>query len=102
MAWWELITPWNFPLTQTARKVAPALAAGCAIVLKPASYTPAATYELVKLIHQTDIPPGIINLVPGPGTVVGSELITNKGVDKLSFTGETRTGKMIASQAARK
>ena len=95
-----LITPWNFPLTQTARKVAPALAAGCAIVLKPASYTPAATYELVKLIHQTDIPPGIINLVPGPGTVVGSELITNKGVDKLSFTGETRTGKMIASQAA--
>ena len=95
-----LITPWNFPLTQTARKVAPALAAGCTIVLKPASYTPAAAYELVKLMHQTDIPAGVLNLVPGPGTVVGSELVTNRDIDKLSFTGETGTGKMIAAQAA--
>ena len=61
-----LITPWNFPLTQTARKVAPALAAGCTIVLKPASYTPAAAYELVKLMHRTDIPAGVLNLVPVP------------------------------------
>ncbi len=95
-----LITPWNFPLTQTARKVAPALAAGCTIVLKPASYTPAAAYELVKLMHQTDIPAGVINLVPGPGTVVGSELVASRDIDKLSFTGETSTGKMIAAQAA--
>ena len=95
-----LITPWNFPLTQTARKVAPALAAGCAIVLKPASYTPAAAYELVKLIHQSDIPPGILNLIPGPGTVVGAELIASRSIDKLSFTGETGTGKLIAAQAA--
>ncbi len=95
-----LITPWNFPLTQTARKVAPALAAGCTIVLKPASYTPAAAYELAKLMHQTDIPAGVLNLVPGPGTVVGSELVTSRDIDKLSFTGETGTGKMIAAQAA--
>ncbi|MCY4366388.1 MAG: aldehyde dehydrogenase family protein [Chloroflexi bacterium] len=95
-----LITPWNFPLTQTARKVAPALAAGCTIVLKPASYTPAAGYELVRLMHQTDIPAGVLNLVPGPGTVVGAELVTSREIDKLSFTGETGTGKMIAAQAA--
>lgn len=95
-----LITPWNFPLTQTARKVAPALAVGCTIVIKPASYTPAATYELVKLIQQTGLPKGVLNLVPGPGNVVGSELVSNKNVDKISFTGETATGKMIAAQAA--
>jgi betaine-aldehyde dehydrogenase len=94
-----MITPWNFPLTQTARKVAPALAAGCTIVIKPASYTPAATYELVKLIQQTGIPKGVLNLVPGPGPVVGAELIASKKVDKISFTGETGTGKRIGAQA---
>jgi len=94
-----MITPWNFPLTQTARKVAPALAAGCTIVIKPASYTPAATYELVKLIQQTGLPKGVLNLVPGPGKEVGSEIIVNKKVDKISFTGETGTGKMIGAQA---
>jgi betaine-aldehyde dehydrogenase len=94
-----MITPWNFPLTQTARKVAPAVAAGCTIVIKPASYTPAATYELVKLMHQTGLPKGVLNMVPGPGKVVGSEIITNRKVDKISFTGETSTGKMIGAQA---
>jgi betaine-aldehyde dehydrogenase len=94
-----MITPWNFPLTQTARKVAPALAAGCTIVIKPASYTPAATYELVKLIQQTGPPEGVVNLVPGPGNVVGSEIIASKKVDKISFTGETATGRMIGAQA---
>jgi betaine-aldehyde dehydrogenase len=94
-----MITPWNFPLTQTARKVAPALAAGCTIVIKPASYTPAATYELVKLIQETSIPRGVLNLVPGPGNVVGAELIASKKVDKISFTGETGTGKRIGAQA---
>jgi betaine-aldehyde dehydrogenase len=94
-----MITPWNFPLTQTARKVAPALAAGCTIVIKPASYTPAATYELVRLIQQTGLPKGVLNLVPGPGTVVGAELIASKKVDKISFTGETGTGKRIGAQA---
>ena len=94
-----MITPWNFPLTQTARKVAPALAAGCTIVIKPASYTPAATYELVKLVQQTGIPKGVLNLVPGPGNVVGAEIIASKKVDKISFTGETGTGKRIGAQA---
>jgi betaine-aldehyde dehydrogenase len=94
-----MITPWNFPLTQTARKVAPALAAGCTIVIKPASYTPAATYELVKLIQMTGVPKGVLNLVPGPGNVVGAEIIASKKVDKISFTGETGTGKRIGAQA---
>jgi betaine-aldehyde dehydrogenase len=94
-----MITPWNFPLTQSARKVAPALAAGCTVVIKPASYTPAATYDLVKLIHETGLPRGVINLVPGPGNVVGAELIASRKVDKISFTGETGTGRLIGSQA---
>jgi len=94
-----MITPWNFPLTQSARKVAPAIAAGCTIVIKPASYTPAATYELVKLLQQSGLPTGVVNLVPGPGNVVGAEIIASKKVDKISFTGETGTGKMIGAQA---
>jgi betaine-aldehyde dehydrogenase len=94
-----MITPWNFPLTQTARKVAPALAVGCTLVMKPASYTPAATYELVKLLHQTGLPKGVVNLVPGPGDVVGAEIIASRKVDKISFTGETGTGKRIGAQA---
>ena len=96
-----MITPWNFPLTQTARKVAPALAVGCTIVVKPASYTPAASYELIKLMHQTGMPAGVVNLVSGPGSVVGAEIVTNPKIDKISFTGETGTGKGIAAQAAR-
>jgi betaine-aldehyde dehydrogenase len=80
--------------------VAPALATGCTLVLKPASYTPAAAYELVKLIHQTGLPPGVVNLVSGPGNIVGAELVASKKVDKISFTGETETGKAIAAQAA--
>src|ERR671919_1495162 len=73
-----LITPWNFPLTQTARKVAPALATGCTLVLKPASYTPAAAYELVKLMHQAGLPAGVVNLVPGPGNIIGNEMVASK------------------------
>ena len=96
-----MITPWNFPLTQTARKVAPALAVGCTLVIKPASYTPAASYELIKLMHQTGLPAGIVNLVSGPGSVIGAEIVTNPKIDKISFTGETGTGKGIAAQAAR-
>ena len=96
-----LITPWNFPLTQTARKVAPALAAGCTLVIKPASYTPAASYELVKLMHQTGLPIGVVNLVSGPGSSIGAEIVRSPKIDKISFTGETGTGKDIAAQAAR-
>src|SRR2546426_12046104 len=78
-----MITPWNFPLTQTPRQEGPALAAGCTIVIKPASFTPAATYELVRLINQTGLPKGVLNLVPGPGSIVGNEIIVNKKVDKI-------------------
>ena len=95
-----MITPWNFPLTQTARKVAPALAAGCTLVVKPASYTPAASYELIKLMHQTGLPMGVVNLISGPGSVVGAEIVSNSKIDKISFTGETGTGTGIAAQAA--
>ena len=95
-----VITPWNFPLTQTARKVAPALAVGCTLVAKPASYTPAATYELIKLLHEAGLPPGVVNCVPGPGRVVGNELVENPRIDKVSFTGETGTGKNILQRAA--
>ena len=95
-----LITPWNFPLTQTARKVAPALAAGCTLVLKPASYTPAAGYELVKILHEAGMPGGIVNFLPGPGSTVGNEIVRSPKVDKISFTGETGTGKRIAAEAA--
>ena len=82
-----LITPWNFPLTQTARKVAPALAVGCTLVLKPASYTPYSTYQLVKLLHQASVPKGVVNFVTGPGRVVGNEMVRSPKVDKVSFTG---------------
>ncbi len=95
-----LITPWNFPLTQSARKVAPALAVGCTLVLKPASYTPQSTFELVKLLHEAGAPAGIVNFVTGPGDVIGVEMIRNPGIDKISFTGETGTGKRIAAEAA--
>ena len=95
-----LITPWNFPLTQTARKVAPALAGGCTVVLKPASYTPMAGYELVRILHEAGVPKGVINFISGPGSSVGGELVRSHSVDKISFTGETGTGKGIAAQAA--
>ena len=95
-----LITPWNFRLTQTARKVAPALAVGCTLVLKPASYTPASVYELAKILQQAGAPKGVVNFVAGPGSVVGMEMVRSPKVDKVSFTGETGTGKMIAAEAA--
>ncbi|GIX49124.1 MAG: betaine-aldehyde dehydrogenase [Candidatus Tectimicrobiota bacterium] len=95
------ITPWNFPLTQAARKLAPALAVGCTLVVKPASYTPAVTYHLLRLLHQAGAPPGVVNFVPGPGPVVGKALVEDPRVDKISFTGETETGREILAGAAR-
>lgn len=94
------ITPWNFPLSQTARKVAPALAVGCTMVIKPASYTPASSYELVKLFLKAGLPAGALNYISGPGRTTGNELVTNPKVDKISFTGETNTGKAIIQSAS--
>lgn len=95
-----MVLPWNFPLTQAARKVAPAMAVGCTMVLKPASYTSASTYELVKLLIEAGAPAGVVNLVSGPGSTVGNELVENAHVDKLSFTGSTEIGKGVMRQAA--
>jgi len=95
------ITPWNFPLTQSARKIAPAIAVGCTIVWKPASYTSGISYYLAKIIMSSGIPKGVINVVFGPGDKIGSELVRNNKVDKISFTRETTTGKWIMQEASK-
>ncbi len=94
------IIPWNFPLTLLANKIAPALAVGNTVVVKPASTTPLSTIRLVQLINEAGLPPGVLNVVVGPGAVVGEELIRHPKVRKIGFTGETETGKRIMSQAA--
>src|SRR5690606_20420295 len=81
------ITPWNVPLMAAVWKLAPALAAGCTVVLKPAEQTPVTTLELAKLIEAAGFPPGVVNVVPG-GPEVGAALVAHPGVNKISFTGE--------------
>ena len=94
------IIPWNYPLMMAAWKVAPALAAGCTMVLKPASATPLTAIRLGELALEAGIPPGVLNVVPGPGKEVGEALAAHPGVDKVAFTGETATGRRIAEVAA--
>jgi succinate-semialdehyde dehydrogenase/glutarate-semialdehyde dehydrogenase len=94
------IIPWNFPLTLMANKIAPALAVGNTVVVKPASTTPLATLRLAELMNDAGLPPGVFNVVTGPGGVVGEELIRNPLVRKIGFTGETGTGKQVARSAA--
>ncbi|MEM4281877.1 MAG: aldehyde dehydrogenase family protein [Candidatus Caldarchaeum sp.] len=94
------ITPWNFPLVILCRQVAPALAAGCTVVAKPASYTPATALELAKILHKAGAPKGVFNIVTGSGETVGRELVKNSKVDVVNFTGETSTGKWIMENAA--
>src|SRR5882724_8954086 len=89
------IVPWNYPLTMTTWKLAPALAAGCTIVLKPDSATPLSALRLAELAGEVGFPPGVINIVPGPGTTVGAYLVRHPGVDKIAFTGSTATGSEI-------
>jgi succinate-semialdehyde dehydrogenase/glutarate-semialdehyde dehydrogenase len=95
------ITPWNYPVSMITRKVAPALAAGCTIVLKPAEATPLCAIEIFKILEEAGVPAGVANLVtahdPAP---IGEEFITNPLVRKLTFTGSTKIGKMIARGAA--
>ncbi len=93
------IIPWNFPLLMLAWKVAPALAAGNTVVLKPASTTPLSALLFADVCRQADLPPGVVNIVPGPGEV-GMALVTNPGVDKVAFTGSTDIGKKIAKGVA--
>src|SRR5579864_6431924 len=94
------IIPWNFPLTLMANKIAPAMAVGNTVVVKPASTTPLATLRLAELMLEGGLPPGVLNIVTGPGGVVGEELIRHPLVRKIGFTGETGTGKQVAKSAA--
>jgi succinate-semialdehyde dehydrogenase/glutarate-semialdehyde dehydrogenase len=94
------IIPWNFPLTLLANKIAPAMACGNTVVAKPASTTPLATIRLAELLAEGGLPAGVLNIVTGPGSVVGQELIKNPIVRKIGFTGETETGKQIMASAA--
>jgi len=94
------ITPWNFPLLQAMWKIAPALALGNTVVLKPASVTPLTALLFANLLAEAGLPPGAFNVVPGPGAVVGQAMAEHPGIDKVSFTGETATGKAILRAAA--
>src|SRR5439155_3322427 len=94
------IVPWNYPLMMTTWKLAPALAAGCSVVLKPDSQTPLSALRTAELANEVGFPPGSINIVPGPGTTVGSHLVKHPGVDKAAFTGSTETGKQIMRDAS--
>jgi acyl-CoA reductase-like NAD-dependent aldehyde dehydrogenase len=94
------IVPWNYPLMMAAWKIAPALAAGCTIVLKPASLTPLTAYALAEIGHEAGLPPGVLNVVTGSGSTIGAYLVEHPGVDKVAFTGETGTGKDIMKRAS--
>jgi acyl-CoA reductase-like NAD-dependent aldehyde dehydrogenase len=94
------ITPWNYPLHQIAGKVAPALAAGCTVVLKPASQTPLCTFLLAEIMDSVGLPAGVFNLVTGPGGAIGERLASHPDVDMVSFTGSTLVGRRIAELAA--
>ena len=94
------IIPWNYPFMMAAWKVAPALATGNTLVLKPASATPLSALRLGELALEAGIPAGVLNVVPGPGGEVGEAIATHPGIDKVAFTGETATGRRIAEAAA--
>ncbi|MBL7255983.1 NAD-dependent succinate-semialdehyde dehydrogenase [Paractinoplanes lichenicola] len=96
-----LITPWNFPLAMATRKIAPALAAGCTVVIKPAEQTPLTTLLFAQLLTEVGVPPGVVNVVPTSAPVLISErLITDPRLRKLSFTGSTAVGRSLLAQAA--
>ncbi|MDP5182022.1 aldehyde dehydrogenase family protein [Blastococcus sp. BMG 814] len=94
------ITPWNYPLYQLAAKVGPALAAGCTVVLKPAELAPLSAHQFAQAVLDAGLPEGVVNLVPGSGSVVGAALAGHPGVDLVSFTGSTAVGRQVAAAAA--
>src|SRR5439155_566295 len=94
------ITPWNFPLTLMANKVCPALAAGCNVVLKPASTTPLATQKTIEIINSVGIPAGVLNTVHGPGAEIGDALVSHPKVNKIAFTGQSEPAKRIMKLAS--
>ncbi|MER5196723.1 aldehyde dehydrogenase family protein [Streptomyces sp. NPDC002755] len=93
------VTPWNYPLHQIVAKVAPALAAGCTVVLKPAEDTPLTAQLFAEAVHEAGVPAGVFNLVTGLGPVAGQALVEHPGVDLVSFTGSTAVGRRIAATA---
>lgn len=95
-----LITPWNFPIAIPAWKLAPALAYGNAVVMKPAELTPGCAWELAKILQEAGCPSGVFNLVMGPGSTVGARIVEHPGIDAISFTGSIATGNTIAVQCA--
>jgi acyl-CoA reductase-like NAD-dependent aldehyde dehydrogenase len=94
------IVPWNYPLMLATWKLAPALAAGCTVVLKPDPQTPLTALRLAELALEAGIPEGVVNVVPGDGPVVGAHLVSHPGVDMVSFTGSTATGAVVMRMAA--
>jgi len=94
------ITPWNYPLHQITAKIAPALAAGCTVVVKPSEVAPLAAFILAEICHDVGLPPGVFNLVTGVGPVVGEALASHPEVDMISFTGSTRAGKRVSELAS--
>ena len=94
------IVPWNFPLLLAAWKIAPALAAGCTIVLKPAPSTPLTALELGRIALEAGLPEGVLNVLTGSGTELGAAMVEHPGIDKIAFTGSTATGRRVAASAA--
>ncbi len=95
-----LITPWNWPMNQVVLKVAPAIAAGCTVILKPSELSPLSSILLAEMIDKAGFPPGVFNLVNGDGAGVGTQLSVHPNVDMVSFTGSTRAGTAISKAAA--
>jgi aldehyde dehydrogenase (NAD+) len=95
-----LITPWNWPMNQIACKVAPALAAGCTMVLKPSELAPLSAHLFAQILDEAGVPPGVFNLVNGDGPTVGAAIASHPDVDMVSFTGSTRAGVAVANAAA--
>src|SRR5690554_1279095 len=95
-----LITPWNWPLNQVACKIAPALATGCTLVIKPSEIAPVSAMILAQIIHDAGVPAGVFNLVNGNGETVGARISSHPDIDMVSFTGSTRAGREVARAAA--
>ncbi|HVZ68475.1 MAG TPA: aldehyde dehydrogenase family protein [Rhizomicrobium sp.] len=95
-----MITPWNWPINQIACKVAPALAAGCTMVLKPSEIAPMNALLFAQVMHEAGVPPGVFNLVNGDGPTVGEAMSSHPGIDMMSFTGSTRAGVAVAKASA--
>ncbi len=95
------ITPWNYPLYQVVAKVIPAIAAGCTVVLKPSNEAPLSVFEFVESLHDACLPPGVVNLVSGPGRIIGERLSEHPDVDFVSFTGSTGVGSRVGELAGK-